>query len=289
MTAFSINQIRQSERFVGVSGMLLSSMLFSLMSILVRYAPEVGSYRTSMVRFAVGIALLGVLAMAGKISLQFHNRRLLMVRGVFGGVGVVMHYYAIIHIGLAKGTVITYLYPVFAAIFGSVLLGERVGFRSAIAISVAFVGLLLTVLSDQFDFTTFGIPEGIAILGAVLAGLVVVMIRKLRESDSAASIFCAQCAVGFWIVIIPANQSVAVLPLTTALILVAIGLLAAFGQLLMTWSFKHVEVTSGSLIGMLCPVLNVLFGVTLFGEQLTVMNGVGMGLVLLACGWMATR
>jgi drug/metabolite transporter (DMT)-like permease len=278
-----------SHRALGLSGMLASAVMFSLMSCLVRLAPEIGSYRTSMVRFAVGIALLGTLAMCGKVSLTFHNRSLLLWRGLFGGFGVVMHYYAIIHLGLAKGTVITYLYPMFAAIFGSIVLRERVGLGKGLAIALAFVGLVLTITSESMDFSTFGVPECIAIAGAVLAGIVVVMIRKLRESDSASSIFCAQCAVGFWIVIIPANQAASVLPLNTALILVAIGLLAACGQLLMTYSFKHVTVTSGSLLSMLCPVLNVLFGVLLFGESMTWVNGLGMAIVLCACGWMAAR
>ena len=278
-----------SQRVIGLGGMLASSVLFSLMSVLIRMAPEIGSYRMSMVRFGVGITLLGVLAMCGKVSLTFHNRSLLLWRGLIGGISVIMHYYAIIHIGLAKGTVITYLYPVFAAIFGSIILGERVGMRKSLATTLAFAGLVMTITSESMDFSGFGLPETIAIAGAILAGIVVVMIRKLRDSDSAASIFCAQCAVGFWIVIIPANQSAAVLPLHTALILVAIGLLAAFGQLLMTYSFKHVTVASGSLLAMVCPVLNVIFGVLLFGESMTLLNGIGMALVLSACGWMAMK
>jgi len=52
----------------------------------------------------------------------------------------------------------------------------------------------------------------------------------------------------------------------------------------MTWSYRHVKVSTGSLLGMLTPVLNVLTAAVLFGERLDPVTQAGVVLVLGACG-----
>ena len=67
-------------------------------------------------------------------------------------------------------------------------------------------------------------------------------------------------------------------------LLVLIGVLAGVGQLLMTYSYKHLPVASGSLFGLLVPVLNVLVGMLYFSESLSLVNGIGMLVVVVCCG-----
>ena len=109
--------------------MMGSGVLFTLMAILVRSAPNIDCYTTALFRFAIGIALLGTAAMTKKITLTFHQSRLLFLRGFLGSIGVIIFYISITHIGLAKGSAITYSYPVFATLGGALFLGERIGWR----------------------------------------------------------------------------------------------------------------------------------------------------------------
>ncbi|GAB1400678.1 hypothetical protein MASR1M66_21330 [Aminivibrio sp.] len=39
----------------------------------------------------------------------------------------------------------------------------------------------------------------------MLSGLAIVIVRKLRATESSYAIFFSQCVVGFWLMLIPAN------------------------------------------------------------------------------------
>jgi drug/metabolite transporter (DMT)-like permease len=49
---------------------------------------------------------------------------------------------------------------------------------------------------------------------------------------------------------------------------------------LSTEGYRHLPVMTGSLLGMLVPVLNYVVGITLFGEPLSIRSIVGSALVL---------
>ena len=261
-----------------------SCFLFASMAALLRYASEVDCYTSAMIRFAIGIAILGAAAMTGRIRLAFVRSRLLFLRGFLGGIGVLLFYLSIQKIGLARATSITYAYPIFAAIGGALFLRERIAPWQWIVILLAFVGIYATATGNQGLGHGVGLYEGLAVLGAVVAGIVVVLIKVLRETESAPAVFCAQSVVGFWIVLVPSQVTRSEIGVTTGLVLVASGLLAAAGQLMMTWSYRHVKVSTGSLLGMLTPVLNVLIAAILFGESLAPVTQAGAVLVLGACG-----
>jgi drug/metabolite transporter (DMT)-like permease len=73
------------------------------------------------------------------------------------------------------------------------------------------------------------------------------------------------------------------------LILLALGLVATVAQLTMTWAYKHVPATQGSLLAFMTPVLNVLLGIAIFGEQMRASTLAGSAVVLLCCGYIAFR
>ena len=50
----------------GVLGMTASSISFSVMAALIRYAENIDFYKTSLFRFAIGMCLLGTLALFKK-------------------------------------------------------------------------------------------------------------------------------------------------------------------------------------------------------------------------------
>jgi drug/metabolite transporter (DMT)-like permease len=51
----------------------------------------------------------------------------------------------------------------------------------------------------------------------------------------------------------------------------------------MTWSFAHVPISTGSLLSLLTPIFNVILGVILFKESLTLPEVTGTVLILLTC------
>ena len=270
-------------RATGVAAMVLASVLFSLMSVLIGMAHGISSFLTSFARFAVGAVVVGTLALVGRIRLDFVNRRLLVLRGLLGGVAVYTFFLAIDVLGVARGSVISHTYPLFAAVGGALFLKERVTPVAWAALALTLVGLGLLRLGDWLASPTWDPWYLVATVGAVLSGLAVVAVRKLTETDSSPVIFLAQSLVGFWLVFVPALGAPSPLTVPVAFLLLGIGLSAAVAQLLMTWSYRSVDVATGSLLSVLTPVLNVVFGVLLFREGLGPLQAVGVGLIIASC------
>jgi len=273
----------------GLLSMFSSALFFSLTSALIRLAPGIDPFKTTLFRFAIGLTLLGTAAMSRRIRLEFTRPALLFGRGLVGGVAVFLFFWSINAIGLGKGTLLSYTYPVFAVIWGVILLGEKVSVGAWVLIVLAFFGFWLTSMGRGENLTALGLNECLALLGAVLSGLAIVIVRKLRTTESSYAIFFSQCVVGFWLMLIPANITPVAIGIRGGFILLGIGITAAIGQLLMTYAYKALPVSKGSVIVLVTPVLNILVGMTVFDESVSLTSGIGMALVLFSCGLIGFR
>jgi len=74
-----------------------------------------------------------------------------------------------------------------------------------------------------------------------------------------------------------------------AVVLLGIGVSATIAQLLMTYAYKALPVSQGSVIALITPVTNILIGMAVFGETVTPVSGLGMILMLVACTLIAIR
>jgi drug/metabolite transporter (DMT)-like permease len=278
---------RTGGRALGLAAMVLSSVLFSAMSLGIRLAAGADSFLTSFIRFAVGAAVVGSLALAGRVRLTFVNVPLHLLRGLTGAVAVYTSFLAIEKLGIARGSVLSYTFPLFAAIGGAIFLKERVRPLGWIALVASIGGVALMRWGELAASGPAGpstaLWYGLVLAGSVAAGFAVVCIRRLTVTDSAPAIFMGQSLVGFWLALVPAMSRPAVFGLPLALILLGIGLLASAAQLLMTWSYGRVDVATGSLLSMLTPVVNVGIGVLAFQERFGPLEAVGAAIVLAAC------
>ncbi len=270
----------------GVLLMFGASIAFCVMASLIKYASGVSPLKIVLFRFIIGMALLGLAALFGKIKLRFVRSPLLLLRGLIGG-GVVFIFYLSIHkIGVGKGTIFTYTYPIFASIFSAIFLKEKIKLIKWLFIMLAFFGIYILATGGTNGnniFFSIGFFEILAIAGAILAGISVVIIKRLHESEDTYAIFFSQCLFGFWIFVVPANVISSSGGYSEGILLLCIGLTATIGQLLMTEGYRHIKVTTGALLNMMVPVLNFIVALLIFNEVLTIKEILGSAIIVLSC------
>jgi drug/metabolite transporter (DMT)-like permease len=277
----------KNEYAKGMLVMAASSVLFSAMSMLVPWTKAASTSVVTAARFITGILIIVGFAVSGITRLTARNRLWLIVRGVIGAVSVYLFFRGIVTLGLGKGTILNYTYPIFAALLAPLILRERLHVDVLAAIGVSFVGIYLVL--NPGNILSIGADGLLALLGGALAGVAVVAIKKLRETDSPYMIYLAQCVFGLLVVGYPTATSSFAFSAVTWLTLLGIGLFATAAQLLMTSAYKHVHATEGSLLGFLVPVLNVILGVIVFGETMRPATVAGSILVLASCVYVAFR
>ena len=288
-----------SEYGRGMLAMAASTLMFTAMSLLVPLAESAGSYLLVSARFVTGAVVIILMGFFGLIRLRPVNVLWLLVRGAFGSVSVFLFYYGILKLGLGMGTVLGNTYPVFAALLAPIILRERLRLDVLAAVLVSFVGICLIVYpggvlglfgaGSVHSSPAAGVDGILALLGGVLASVAIVAIKKLHETDTSPMIYLAQCVFGILVFGYPTAAGSFDFPPVIWLVLLAIGGSATIAQLIMTYAYKHVPATEGSLIHFLMPVLNVILGAVLFGEKMHPLALVGSGVVLAGCVYVALR
>jgi drug/metabolite transporter (DMT)-like permease len=272
-----------SDNSKGILLTLGSVVFFALMAVLVKAVPNVSSYQTTFFRFAIGLGILGILSLFGIINLRFNDKKNLFWRGLVGGIAVYLFYLAIIKLGVGKGSVYVYSYPIFATLFSMLILKEKVEPIKFVVIFISFAGLVLLSVGGKGSLAGMGFYELIAIAGSVTTGLAVVFVKKLHDSDSSYAIFFSQCIVGFWLFLIPSGATQAKGNLNELLLLVLVGIVATIGQLFMTEGYRYVNVATGSLLQSMVPVFNLLSGWLIFHEQFTTIEMTGAFVIVGSC------
>ena len=282
----NIQKLLNSKEYKGAILIFSSTFAFCVMSSLVKYASDIDPYKTTLFRFIIGLGILGTGALFGKIKLKFVHGPLLFLRGLLGGTAILIFFFSISKLGVGKGTVLIYSFPVFASLFSAVLLKEKLDTIRLASILAAFVGIYLLTIDNSNGSSLLGDIgkyELLAIFGAMLGGLALVIVKKLHDTDSSYAIYFAQCVIGLWVVAVPANIVPCAVGFSGGFLLVAIGITSTVGQLLSTEGYKYLPVVTGSLFGMLVPVLNYFVGVTLFHESFSIYSAIGSLIVIGSC------
>lgn len=273
-----------SDNSKGILLTLGSVVFFAVMAVLVKAIPNVSSYQTTFFRFAVGVGIIGVLSLFGIIHLRFNDKMGLFWRGFVGGIAVYLFYLAILKLGVGKGSVYIYSYPIFATLFSMLILKEKVEPLKFVVIFISFAGLiLLSVGGGKGSLAGLGIYELIAIAGSITTGLAVVFVKKLHDNDNSYAIFFSQCVIGFWMFLIPSGVTQSKGNITEILLLILVGVVATIGQLFMTEGYRYVNVATGSLLQSLVPVFNLASGWLIFHEQLNTVETTGAFIIVVSC------
>jgi drug/metabolite transporter (DMT)-like permease len=272
------------DELKGVLLMIGSVLSFAIMAMLIKMVSDINSVTTVFFRFSVSIGIMSLLALTKVIKLNFIRSPLLLLRGLTGGIATYLFYLSIVKLGMGKGTVYVYSYPIFATIFSVIFLREKVSIRIWILIITAFIGIyILSLGKGGFRFFSFNLYELLAITSSIFSAFSITIVKKLHATDSTYAIFFAQATVGFWIFIFPANTIAVDISNWQFSLLIIAGVTAVVGQLIMTEGYRYIPVSLGTSLHMMVPVLSLIIAYLFFNETLNAIELLGTGIVILVC------
>ena len=117
----------QSQRMKGIFAILCAAFFFALMTAFVRLAGNLPSVQKSFFRNLVALlfATAVLLRTPEKFRFEKSNLGALLMRSVFGTIGILGNFYAVDHLLLSDASMLNKLSPFFAIIFSFFLLKEK--------------------------------------------------------------------------------------------------------------------------------------------------------------------
>ncbi|HYG66047.1 MAG TPA: DMT family transporter [Anaeromyxobacteraceae bacterium] len=254
-----------------------SAVLFGLSAVLTRVAVRapggMNGGQVTFVRFALGLALVGLLFVARPGTFRPVRLGLLASRGAFGGASALLYFLSLALIPAGEATLLNNTFPIFAVLISFFLLDERPTVHLALALVVASAGVVL-VLGGGETSLGLGFGELFGILSGLCGGIAVTSIRALRATDNAPTIFFA-FAVGGLVASAPFAFGAWTAGPVAWIAALGVGIVAFLAQLLMTEAYGALSVAEAALWQQLTPIASYLWALGI-GESISLATVAGV-------------
>jgi len=228
----------------------------------------------------IPIALGWVLATSGLATLATRRPGTHFVRGLYGSIGMVLNFGAVILLPLAEATTINFTVPIWAVLLSILLLKEKVGLWRWSAVLLGFAGILVIAQPGSGHFPLYGAL--VALGGAFMIALISIQIADLGRTDKPLTIV-------FYFALFSTPLTALSLPFVMTahdsaswLLLLGIGLTGALGQLLLTAALRFGTVASVIVMDYSGLFWATLYGWTLFGMLPPATTWLGAPLIVTA-------
>lgn len=263
----------------GVLYMLGSSLAFSFMQICVKYLPHLPT--TELILFRSIVSIILSLAMLKQLGIHplGNNRKVLLMRGIFGTTALTIFFYTLQYLPLASAVTIQYLSPIFTALFAAIFLKEKMHIKQWLFFGLSFAGVALLKGFDERVSISFML---LGILSAMFSGMAYTCIRKLKDSEHPVVVVFyfplvatpIMAVLSYFNWVMPAGKD--------WLVLLLMGIFTQIAQILMTKGLQSAAVNKIISVKYIGTLYALGFGYLLFGESYTLFSL--MGIVMVVAG-----
>ncbi|HNZ95938.1 MAG: DMT family transporter [Acidobacteria bacterium] len=261
----------------------LAAISFGVMAFATKLATaELSGAEVAFLRFILMLLPLALVPSLLRRALVFERLDLLLYRGVFGGLAVLLYFLAIEHVPVGLASLLNHSSPVWAVLFATLFLGERLTWRRLLPLGMALSGLALVVSShlQGNGGPRLGFWAGVGFVSAMLSGAAVAAIRAARRTEGSWAVYgsfslfglLATAPLGLWQWRTPS--------LRAWVYLVIVGVSSVAAQLLMTHAYRWVDNLRAGVFTPISPVVALLLGAVILGEPVTVWSLLGTALAL---------
>ena len=263
--------------------LVFASLFFSLMTVCVKKIDEaIPIYELVFFRSVFSLIVTSIIIKKKKINPWGKNKFLLTVRGLLGTIALICIFYSIRNLPLSISTVIQYTYPIFISIFAVFLIKEKINFNLILALIIGWFGIL--IILNPYQSTSYELDKYavfMAFTGAITTSLAYITVKKLSRQEDIFIIIKYFPLISV-ITLIPIVYANWITPQINDLIwIIGIGIFTQAGQTFLTLGLKNLPASQASSINYLQVIFGSIWGIYIFGENITINFTIGSIFVLL--------
>ena len=267
---------------------LLSALLFSTMNVFVKLLGT--SIPAGEIAFSRGlfgtVAVLIIMYMKG-IHFSKEDRGLLVMRGLYGGFGMVCNFIALVHLKLSDATILFQMTGIFVFIFSALFLKESLPKGAEKWLALIFAAVMIMV--NPFTYESFSWYALVAILGAALAAAAYTTIRTIskRGKHSNFEIMAYFMITSMFAGLVATDEFV--MPQGSDwFIIVIIGGISVVAQFFLTGAFVTTNAVVAQFLQYVGVFISSFYGFLFFGESLALVTVIA-GIVMFISSVMLSR
>ena len=253
----------------GIFCIITAGFGFALMSLFVKLSGDLPSMQKGFFRNIIAVFISSIpLLKHWKVINTPKDKTgwlVLILRSVFGTIGLVLNFYAISHISLADSSIIQKLSPFIIIILSYIFFKEEMTRFQVFAIIIAFIGITLIIKPSGNNIISMGALA--ALLGALCAGIAYTCVRYLGTHNISGE---------FIIFFFSSLSSLMLLPYLILdyrtmtyyqlSMLILAGISATIGQYGVTFAYKFAAAKNISVFDYSQVLFSGIFGYIFFGE-----------------------
>ena len=263
---FQESRVVKASKTKGIICIIASAFFFSLMSLFVRMSGDLPTMQKAFFRNAIAAAF--AIVILSRTPEKFHIRREswpdLILRSLYGTLGVILNFWAIDHITIADASVLNKMSPFFAIMMSAIILKEKATRREWMIVAVAFFGAVLVIKPTA---GVASVPALAGLLSGFGAGAAYTYVRKLGKSGERGPVIIMVFSLFSCIVCLPFMIfDYHPMTLTQILILLGAGMSAMGGQLTITAAYTFAPAKEISVYDYTNVVFTSAWGLIAFSE-----------------------
>jgi drug/metabolite transporter (DMT)-like permease len=232
-----------------------------------------GRYPTLQIAFLrFGFGLIGAALYAAWSRPGWPTREATLFNGMRAIIIVITattFFYALALLPLADAIALSFISPVLTALFGVLLLGERIDWRIAAALAAGFAGMLLIVggkLGGAGLDTSVLVGAAAVLVSALGYSLNIIVLRHRATRDPLSQIVLFQNLGPALIMAVPVLWVWTPLTLADTFSFALIGAIGVTAHTMLAHAFARIEAARLAPVGYVTLVWGVLFGFLFFAE-----------------------
>ena len=284
------SEVQQDQTVKGIFALILATLLFASQDAITKHLIATMPVAQLMFVRYFFFALFALVYASRKTRLRhvFHSYwpKLQFLRGLLIAGEMALFAYTLKYLGIAEMHTIFACFPLIITVLSVPILGEQVGWRRWLAVSVGFIGTLIIIQPGSGVFSPFAMT---ALACALMFAIYNIITRKVSRQDSLETSLLYFGVVGFLVTLLAVPFFWQPMSNTEILWLLMISIISIFSHLLLIKSLELAPAVILQPFNYFILVWAMVIGYSFYGEILETTTLIGTSLVIGSGVYIARR
>lgn len=284
------SEAQQEQTVKGIFALILATLLFASQDAITKHLISTMPVAQLMFVRYFFFALFALVYASRKTRLHhvFHSHwpKLQLLRGLLIASEMALFAYTLKYLGIAEMHTIFACFPLIITVLSVPMLGEQVGWRRWLAVSIGFIGTLIIIQPGSGVFSPFAMT---ALACALMFAIYNIITRKVSRQDSLETSLLYFGVVGFLVTLLAIPFFWQPMSNSEILWLLMISIISIFSHLLLIKSLELAPAVILQPFNYFILVWAMIIGYSFYGEILDTTTLIGAALVIGSGVYIARR